>query len=79
MSTKAPEMRWGGPSDAASLRTFRERMELFLEDNDVRDKPMQATKIRIALGDEGTRMLQSSGLTGDDKKDPDKIWDYLEG
>ena len=79
MSTKAPEMRWGGPSDAASLRTFRERMELFLEDNDVRDKPKQATKIRIALGDEGTRMLQSSGLTGDDKKDPDKIWDYLEG
>ena len=42
-------------------------MQLFFEDNDVTDTARQATKIKIALGDEDIRRLLASHLTDEQR------------
>ena len=53
-------------------------MDLYFEDQEITDKGKQATKIKIAIGDEGMRRILSSGLSIDEKKKPDKIYKLLE-
>ena len=78
MASKMPIMDWKHEPLVDSFKAFKARMELFLMDNEVTDKVKQSIKIKIALGDEGMRRILSSGLTEDEKKDPDAIWKLIE-
>lgn len=79
MSTKMPELNWKpeGIGLADSFRAFKARMCLFLEDKEVTDEGKQATKIKIAIGDEGMRRILASGLTPAQQRDPEEIWTLL--
>jgi hypothetical protein len=78
MASKMPMMDWKHDPVVDSYKAFKARFNLFLEDNDVTVPKKQATKIKIAIGDEGMRRILSSGLTPDDQNKPDKIWGLLE-
>ena len=53
MATKMPEFNWQHKLLAESFNDFKARMKRCLEDQAVTDPAKQATKIRIAIGDEG--------------------------
>ena len=78
MTTKMPELDWKHEPLSESFKAFKARMELYLEDTKVKDEAKQATKIKIAVGDEGMRRLLSSGLTTAQLKVPTNIWNLLE-
>ena len=66
-------MKWGHGPMADAFRAFKIKMELYLEDQNVNDRHKQATKIKIALGDEGMRRILASNLSDDDKKDQNAV------
>lgn len=68
-----PEMNWGAPNVSEEFKLFKQRMELYLLDNEVTDSVKQAIKIKLALGNEGLRKINASGLSEEDQKKPDKI------
>ena len=78
MATKMPEMNWKHDPIAESFIAFKARMQLYLEDNEIDDAGKQATKIKIAIGDEGMRRLLASGLTNEEQRDPEAIYNMLE-
>ena len=51
---------------------------MYLADLEVTDKPKQARKIVLAMGDEGMRQLRASGLSEDEKADPDKVYAFFD-
>lgn len=63
---------------AESYRTFKDRMEMYLADLEVSDKPKQARKIILAMGDEGMRQLRASGLSEEDRQDPKKVYAFFD-
>ena len=70
MSTQMPELDWKHEPLADSFRAFKARITLYLEDKEVTDPTKQATKVKIATGDEGTRCILASGLSREQQKDP---------
>ena len=78
MSNLAPEMNWSHTPPAESFAAFKDRITLYLEDNDIIDAGKQATKIKIAVGDEGMRRLLASGLSEGDLKSPARLWEFFE-
>ena len=73
-----PEMKWDVSNVAEEFKLFKQRIELCLLDHNIEDKKKQATKIKIALGNEGLRRLNASGLTPLEQEDPHKIWCLFE-
>ena len=71
-------MDWSGANLAESMGFYRQKMTLYLEDESVTDQTAQARKVCRGIGDEGLRQLNASGLTADEKKDPDKLWEFFE-
>ena len=69
-----PEMNWDTGDTAEDFQLFKQRMELCLTDNDVVDKKKQANKIKIYVGTAGLKRINASGLSDNDKEDPDKLW-----
>ena len=53
-------------------------MTLYLEDKEIDDLTKQATKIKIAVGDEGIRQILVSGFTEEQQRDPRQLWNLLE-
>ena len=51
---------------------------MYCEDEEVTDDRKKALKILRGIGDEGTRRLQVSGLSEEDKRKPDKLWEFFE-
>ncbi|KAL6486114.1 hypothetical protein MHYP_G00055060 [Metynnis hypsauchen] len=54
-------------------------MNLYLDDEEIVDEAKQARKICRGIGDEGLKRLNASGLSEDDKKKPDVLWNFFEG
>ena len=77
MASKMPLMDWKHEPIVDSFRAFKARMNLFLADHEVTAAKKQATKIQIALGDEGMRRILTSGLTADEQEKPDSIWELI--
>ena len=75
---RLPEMNWQMPDLASGFSVFKQRMELCLKDLDITNAVTIATKIKIALGVEGLRRLNASGLSTEEQEKPDKIWDFFE-
>ena len=73
-----PEMNWKYPDLAEELKLFRQRMKLCLDDNDVNDPKKRAVKIKIAIGNEGLRRINSSGLSEPEQENPVKLWEVLQ-
>ena len=73
-----PVMDWKFEPLAESFRAFKARMELYFEDNNISDAQKKATKIKLALGDEWMRRILASGLTEEEKKNPEQLWTLIE-
>ena len=71
-------MDWSHEPLSDAFRAFKARMCLFLEDQEVTEAGKQATKIKIALGDEGMRRILASGLSAQEQCIPTRIWDLIE-
>ena len=71
-------MDWTVKNLGESLKFYKQKLELVVDDHEITDKKVIARKIKIGLGDEGLKRLNNSGLTDDQLKDPKSIWDYLE-
>ena len=76
--SKYPEMNWKGPDLLAEFKIFKQRMTLVLQDQEVTNLTKKAIKIKIAVGGEGLRRLNTSGLSEEDLEKPDKIWATIE-
>ena len=72
-------MNWNNTDVPEEFKLFKQRMELCLQDNDVQDPKKQAIKIKIAVGNEGLRRINASGLSNDDQENPALLWSTLEG
>ena len=64
---KFPEMNWSASNLAEEFKLFRQRTELCFLDHNIVDPIKQATKIKIAVGNEGLRKINASGLSIDDQ------------
>ena len=53
-------------------------MELCFADHGTVDKVKQSTKIQIAVGNEGLKRINTSGLSDEDQKEPEKLWNLFE-
>ena len=78
MAVQMPTFDWKHEPLSESFHAFKARIELYFEDQGITEAPKQATKIKIAIGDEGMRRILSSGLSDADKKLPGKIFSLLE-
>ncbi|XP_033105044.1 uncharacterized protein LOC117107452 [Anneissia japonica] len=76
--TRYPEMNWKAIDLAEEFTLFKQRKELCLIDNEVTEAAKQAIKIKIALGNEGLRKINTSGLSGTDQEDPTKICEIFD-
>ena len=77
MSAQMPTMDWTFEPLCDSFSAFQARLILFFEDQSINDKIKQSIKFRIAVGDQGIRRINSSGLSDADKKDPKKLYELL--
>ena len=69
-----PEMNWSVGNVAEEFKLFKQRMELNFIDKNITDSTKQATKIKIDVGNEGLRKINTSGLSPEDQNDPGKLW-----
>ena len=71
-------MNWEATDLPEEFQLFRQRMELILADQDITDQRKVAIKIKIAVGNEGLRRINASGLSETDKEKPQELWRLLE-
>ena len=76
MASHIPVMDWSCPDLGDAIGLFKQKMTLFLEDENILTAVAQARKICRGIGDEGLRRLNASGLTDDQKKNPVQLWDF---
>ena len=77
-TTSIPVMNWSGEDIAENLRLYKDKMNLYLMDENITDNTKKARKILRSIGDDGLRKLYGSSLTEDDKKDPAKLYKFFE-
>ena len=77
MASHIPVMDWSCPDLGDAIGLFKQKMTLFLEDENILTAVGQARKICRGIGDEGLRRLNASGLTDDQKKNPVQLWDFF--
>ena len=56
-----PTMNWEADDAGEALALFRQKMELYFDDEEITDKKIQARKICRSIGDEGLKKLNASG------------------
>ncbi len=61
MSSHFPMMNWSDPDLSEAMSLFRQKMYLYLEDEERTDAEKQARKICRGIGDEGLKRLDASG------------------
>lgn len=77
MSTKPPQMDWSAADLADEFKIFKQQMLLYFEDQEVKDEK-KALKIKLAVGAEGLRRINSSSLTDAQQNDADRLWSHFE-
>ena len=70
MAHHIPIMDWSSQDIGQALCLYKQKMELYLEDENIVDAAEKARKIMRGIGDEGLKRLNASGLTDDQKKIP---------
>lgn len=79
MASHLLTMNWSDPDLSEAISLFKEKMALYLEDEEISDEHKQARKICRGIGDEGLQRLNANGLSEDDKKVPANLWNFFEG
>lgn len=81
MATAAsiPQMHWENTDLCEAIALFKQKMTLYIEDEEITEEAKQARKICRGVGDEGLRRLNASALSDADKKKPAKLWEFFEG
>ena len=79
MAHHIPSMTWSGSDPGDDFALFKQKMELYLEDEGITDDAAMARKICRGIGDDGLRRLNASGLSNVEKRDPDQLWNFFEG
>ena len=67
-----PMLDWKHEPPSESFKAFKARLNLYFADQEITNDAKQATKLRIAVSDEGMQRILSSSLSDDDKKHPPK-------
>ena len=75
---KIPEMDWSSDNLAEALAIFKQTIAYFIEDENINRPEKKALEILRGLGAEGNKRLQASGLSEQDKKNPEKRWTFFE-
>lgn len=70
-------MNWSEPDLSEAISLFKQKMSLYLEDEEISDEHKQAREICRGIEDEGLQRLNASGLSEDDKKVPANLWNFL--
>ena len=70
-------MDWYCPDLGDAIGLFKQRMTLYMEDENIVTATAQARQICRGIGDEGLRRLNASGLTDYEKKNPVQLWDFF--
>ena len=70
-------MDWTGEDIAENLTLYKEKMKLYLEDEEITDDAKKARKILRTIGDQGLKMLHGSGLSDGEKKKEKSSGDSL--
>ena len=78
MAMSIPTMDWSFRPLSEGLKIFKARIELYFEDQKIEEETKKATKIKIAIGDEGMRRVLNSGLSETEQKKPEFLWRLLE-
>ena len=71
-------MNWSDLDLGEALSLFKQKMTLYLEDEEIQDHIKQARKICRGIGDEGLKRLNASGLTDEQKRSPQELWHFFE-
>ena len=74
----SPAFDWGAANLAEELSFFKRQFELALEDDGVTDLCRASVKLKRALGKEGLRRLDASGLKEERLVRPGPIWCVLQ-
>ena len=77
-AARIPQMNWATDNHEEALQLFKSNISVYCEDEEITDDRKKALKILRGIGDEGTRRLQVSGLSEEDKRKPDKLWEFFE-
>jgi len=78
MASHIPLMDWTGEDLAENFLLYKEKIQLYFEDEGIHDDAMKARKILRSVGDQGLKMLHGSGLSDSEKKKEGKLWGFLE-
>ena len=78
MAHYLPTMNWSDPDLNESMSLFKQKMTLYIEDEEIMDKTKQARKICLGIGDQGLRRCNASGLTEQQKRSPENLWNFFE-
>ena len=70
-------MDWSSQDIGEALCLYKQKMELYLEDENIVDAAAEARKILRGIGDERLMRLNGSGLTDDQKKIPTELWTFF--
>lgn len=79
MASHLPTMDWSGPDLSEAISLFKQKMCLYIEDEEITDKAKRARKICRGIGDKGLKSLNASGLTEESKRKPEELWKFFEG
>lgn len=71
-------MNWNSSDLSEAFGLYKQKMILFLEDEQITDEAAQARKICRGVGDEGLKRLNASGLDENEKKNPDELWKFFD-
>ena len=63
---------------AESLGLFKQKMNLFLDNENITDDAAIARKIYRGIGDEGLRRINACDLSGEQKQNPLELWTLFE-
>ena len=79
MGSRIPTMDWSSADLSESMALYKQKMSLYMADEGrVTDADAQTRKICWGIGDEGLLCLNASGLSEDQKKDPDELWTFFQ-
>lgn len=79
MASHVPTTNWADPDLSEAISLFKQKMTLYLEDEEIAYEAKQARKICRGIGDERLKRLNASGLSDADKKRPTKLWEFYKG
>ena len=71
-------MDWFSTDMAKSLGLLKQKMTLFLDDENITDNAAKGRKICKGVGDEGLKRLNASDLSGEQKANPLELWTLFE-